>query len=165
MIGTEMRDTGWTRDNRRMLRRRSSLLASTLTLATLAACGDGSTAPKGPSPNDPATGRFALQTVNTQALPFSFYNEGGFKLDFIAATLVLQTDGKYLMAQTTIETVAGSASTYQDTLRGSWTQNAGSLSMRGEDSTVTTAAWDGREIQLSMNSEGQTLRTVFRKAQ
>lgn len=147
-----------------MLRQWVTRYAPLLTLAVVGACGDGSTSPKGPSPNDPAAGRFALQTVNTQALPFSFYNEGGFKLDFTAGTLVLQADGKYVMAQTTVETVAGSASTYQDTLRGSWTQNAGSLSMRGEDSTVTTAVWDGRDIQLSMNSEGQTLRTVFRKA-
>jgi hypothetical protein len=67
------------------------------------------------------------------------------------------------MAQTTVETVAGFASTYQDTLRGNWTQNAGSLSIRGDDSTVTAATWDGRDIQMSLNSEGQTMRTVFRK--
>ncbi len=164
MIATGKKVTGWTRDDRRMLRRGIGRLAVVGTLVTIAACGDGSTAPKGPSPNDPAAGRFALQSVNTQPLPFNLFNETGFKLDFTAASLVLQADGKYVMAQTTVETVAGFASTYQDTLRGTWTQSAGSLSIRGEDSTVTAATWDGRDIQLSLNSEGQTLRTVFRKA-
>jgi hypothetical protein len=103
--------------------------------------------------------------VNTQPLPFSLFNETGFRLDFTAASLVLQADGKYFMAQTTVETVAGYASTYEDTLRGNWTQNAGSLSIRGNDSTVIAATWDGREIQLTMNSEGQSLRSVFRKSQ
>lgn len=163
MIGTGKRVTGWTRNTQRMFRH-ATVRIVTAAVPVVTACGD-STGPKAPSPNDPVAGRFALQSINTQPLPFTLFNETGFKLDFTAAALVLQNDGKYVMAQTTVETVAGFASTYQDTLRGTWTQNAGSVSMRGEDSTVTTAAWDGREIQLSLNSEGQTLRTVFRKTQ
>lgn len=133
-------------------------------LVAAGACGGDATGPKGPSPNDPAAGTFTLLSVNTQPLPFTLFNATGYRLDFSASTLALQTDGKYLMTQTTTETVAGFASTYLDTLRGTWTQAAGSLSLRAQDSTVTTAVWDGREVQLTMNSEGQTLRTVFRKA-
>jgi hypothetical protein len=132
-------------------------------LVAAGACGDA-TGPKGPSPNDPAAGAFKMLSVNTQPLPFNIFNATGYRLDFAASTLALQTDGKYLMTQTTTETVAGFASTYLDTLSGTWTQVAGSLSLRAQDSTVTTATWDGRDIQLTMNSEGQTLRTVFRKA-
>ena len=163
MIATGKTSAARTHDGRSMIRRSIWRLASIGVLVAAAACGDGATGPKAPSPNDPAAGRFALQSVNTQPLPFSLFNETGFRLDFTAASLVLQADGKYFMAQTTVETVAGFASTYQDTLRGNWTQNAGSLSIRGDDSTVTAATWDGRDIQMSLNSEGQTMRTVFRK--
>ena len=163
MSVSENRNTNRSSDERSMRRWHLGRLATIGALVTAAACGDGSTGPKGPSPNDPAAGRFALQSVNTQPLPFSLFNETGFRLDFTAASLVLQPDGKYFMAQTTVETVAGFASTYEDTLRGNWTQNAGSLSIRGNDSTVIAAVWDGREIQLTMNSEGQSLRSVFRK--
>lgn len=165
MMATGKGVTGWPHDDRRRVRRGVGRLSAVVALVATAACGDGATGPKPPSPNDPAAGRFALQTVNTLPVPFNLFNETGFRLDFTAASLVLQNDGKYVMAQTTVETVAGFASTYQDTLRGTWTQSAGSLSIRGEDSTVTTATWDGRDIALSMNSEGQTLRTVFRKGQ
>lgn len=162
---TENSNTGRTDCGRSMRRWHIGRLAAIGALVAAAACGDGSTGPKAPSPNDPAAGRFALQSVNTQPLPFSLFNETGFRLEFTAASLVLQPDGKYLMAQTTVETVAGFASTFQDTVRGNWTQNAGSLSIRGDDSTVIAAVWDGREIQLTMNSEGQSLRSVFRKSQ
>lgn len=161
----ENRNFGRSADGRSMRRWQLGRCAAIGALVTAAACGDGSTGPTGPSPKDPAAGRFVLQTVNTQPLPFSLFNETGFRLDFTAASLVLQADGKYFMAQTTVETVAGFASTYEDTLRGNWTQNAGSLSIRGNDSTVIAATWDGREIQLTMNSEGQSLRSVFRKSQ
>ena len=165
MSVTANHNTGRASDGRSMRRWHLGRLAAIGALVTAAACGDGSTGPKAPSPNDPAAGRFALQSVNTQPLPFSLFNETGFRLDFTAASLVLQADGKYFMAQTTVETVAGYASTYEDTLRGNWTQNAGSLSIRGDDSTVVAAVWDGREIHLTMNSEGQSLRSVFRKSQ
>lgn len=166
MIGIEERVTGWTRSDRWMFRRNITRVAAVVAISALAACGESTTAPKGPSPNDPAAGRFALVTVNSAPLPFTLFNETGFKLDFTASTLALQTDGSYVMAQTTVETVAGFASTYQDTLRGTWRQTAGSLTMTDVDGvTSTTATWDGRDIQVQLNSEGQTLRSVFRKSQ
>ncbi len=143
--------------------RRWARRLATSTLFFLGACGGDATGPKGPSPNDPAAGVFALSTVNALPLPFNFFKATGYSLDLSAVTLALQVNGNYLMTQTTTETVAGFTSTYLDTLRGTWTQNAGSLSIRGNDSTVTAATWDGREIQMSLNSEGQTLRSVFRK--
>lgn len=132
--------------------------------ATLAACGDGATGPKGPSASDPAAGTFALATVNTQPLPFTLFNESGFRLDFTASTLALQTDGLFLLAQTTVETVAGFPSTYHDTLRGTWTQNTGTVSLKMTDGTAAAATWDGRQLGLDLDSDGQMLRTVYRKS-
>jgi len=101
--------------------------------------------------------------VNTQQLPFTLYNDSGFKLDFTASTLALQTDGQFVLAQTTIETVAGFASTFQDTLRGTWTQNVGTVSLKMTDGSTAPATWDGRQIGMDLDSEGQVLRTVYRK--
>lgn len=145
-------------------RRRLAAVAASSVIVAAGACGDGSTAPKGPSANDPAAGRFNLLTVNAKSLPFNFFSGTGYKLDFTAGTLSLLADGKYVMAQTTVETVAGFSSTFLDTLRGSWTQNVGSIMMKGEDGSNAPATWDGRDIQLPLNSDGQLLQTVFRRA-
>lgn len=145
-----------------MTRVRGAAVGVALVVA-LGACGDGTTAPKGPSASDPVAGRFALVSVNALPLPFNLFNESGFRLDFTASTLALQTDGNYVLAQTTVETVAGFASTYQDTLRGTWTQSTGSVTMKGTDGGATTATWDGRDLRVALNSEGQTLRTIYRK--
>lgn len=102
--------------------------------------------------------------MNTQPLPFVLFNDSGFKIDFTASTLALLTDGKFVLAQTTVETVAGFASTYQDTVRGTWTQNVGAVSLKMTDGTTAPASWDGVQIGLDLDSDGQILRTVYRKA-
>lgn len=163
MIGIGCEGGVVTRGRRTRVRRSLASLATLTAVVFAGACGDSSTAPKGPSPNDPAAGRFTLLTVNAKPVPFTIFNATGYKLDFTAASLSLLADGKYVMAQTTVETVAGFASTFQDTLRGTWTQNVGSIVMKGEDGSNAPATWDGRDIQLPLNSEGQVLQTVFRK--
>lgn len=166
MIGIEGEVEGWTRGSQKKFRRNFARLLAVSALVAAAACGDSSTAPKGPSPNDPAAGRFTLLTVNAKPLPFTIFSQSGYKLDFSASTLALTTDGKYVMTQTTVETVAGFASTFQDTLTGTWRQNAGSITMTDSDGKTTTAAtWDGRDVQLPLNAEGQTLQSVYRKGQ
>jgi hypothetical protein len=163
MVDVGVKDSRWTHGCRRSLRRSLTRAGSTAMLAALAACGDGATGPKAPSGSDPAAGTFALVTVNTQQLPFTLFNDSGFKLDFTASTLALQTDGQFVLAQTTVETVAGFASTFQDTLRGTWTQNVGTVSLKMTDGTTAPATWDGRQIGMDLDSEGQVLRTVYRK--
>jgi hypothetical protein len=163
MIGVSVRDNRWTRDVARSLRQRAGRWAALTAIVTLAACGESATGPKAPSANDPAAGTFALTTVNAQPVPFTLFNEAGFRLVFAGSTLALQTDGQFVLAETTVETVAGFASTYADTVRGNWTQNVGAITMRSTDGATTTATWDGRQIALDMVSEGQQLRTIYRK--
>jgi len=35
--------------------------------------------------------------------------------------------------------------------------------MRATDGTTTNAIWDGRDIVVPIDTDGQTLRTVYRK--
>ncbi len=163
MIGLGVRDNRWTRNTRDALRPRATRWTALAALVMLAACGDSATGPKPPSANDPAAGTFALTTVNAQPLPFTLFNEAGFRLVFAASTLALQTDGQFVLAESTVETVAGFASTYVDTVRGTWTQNVGTIAMRSTDGATTNATWDGRQIALDLVSEGQQLRTIYRK--
>lgn len=158
-----VKDRRWTYVTRAALRRAATRLAGTVTVALLVGCGDGATGPKAPSPSDPAAGTFALVTVNAQPLPFVLFDDSGFKLEYTASTLALQADGQFVLAQTTVETVAGFASTFQDTLRGTWTQRTASVSLQLADGGTAAATWDGTQIGLDLDSEGQVLKTVYRK--
>jgi hypothetical protein len=163
MIGLGVEDTRWTRGTLKTLRRAATRWSALAALVMLVACGDSATGPKPPSANDPAAGTFALTTVNAQPLPFTLFNEAGFRLVFAGSTLALQADGQFVLAESTVETVAGFASTYADTVRGTWTQNVGTIAMRATDGAATNATWDGRQIVLDLVSEGQQLRSIYRK--
>jgi hypothetical protein len=163
MSGLVEGDTRWTRGTRRSLRYRAKQWSAMAAIMTLAACGDSATGPSLPSANDPAAGMFALTSVNAQPLPFTLFNEAGFRLAFTASTLALQADGQYVLAETTVETVAGFASTYADTIRGTWTQNVAAIVLRATDGATSNGTWDGQEIALDLRSEGQQLRTIYRR--
>lgn len=158
------KDKRWTDNIPVTLRRGARRAASGLMIAWLAACGgDGATGPKPPSPSDPVAGTFALSSLNTQPLPFALFNDGGFKLEFTASTLALQPDGQFVMAQTTVETVAGFSSTYQDTLRGTWTQRTADVTLQLTEGGTAAAKWDGVQIGMDLESEGQVLKAIYRK--
>lgn len=162
MIGVGERVRRWMRGGHLIGRPPVARLAALASLVVLAACGDA-TGPRGPSPSDPAAGAFSALAINTQPLPFVVLSETGFRLELTASTLALQLDGQFVLAQTTAETVAGFTSTYQDTVRGTWTQAVGNITMRATDGTTTNAIWDGRDIVVPIDTDGQTLRTVYRK--
>ena len=135
--------------------------------AALAACSDGGVTDPGPpppSPNDPVAGTFALSTVNTQPVPFGRFVETGFRIDLTQSTLALQPGGEFVLAITTVETVAGFPSTFADTTRGTWTQAAGNVSLNATGGDAAAAIWDGRQLAFQLAYDGSTLAVVYRKA-
>jgi hypothetical protein len=133
----------------------------------LAACSDGGTTdpgPPAPSPNDPVAGVFALATVNTQPVPYALFVETGFRIDLTQSNLTLQPGGEFVLAITTVETVAGFASTFADTTRGTWTQAAGNVSLNATGGDAAAATWDGRQLGFELGYDGRTLGVVYRKA-
>lgn len=147
-------------------RARVAGVAALVTIALAGGCSDGGATdpgPPAPSPNDPVAGAFALATVNTRALPFPIFAEAGFTLELTQSQLTLQAGGQFVLAITTVETVAGFPSTYQDTTRGSWTQNAGSVALNATDGTVAAATWDGRQLGFALDYDGQALAVVYRR--
>ncbi|HYV95958.1 MAG TPA: hypothetical protein VE967_00735 [Gemmatimonadaceae bacterium] len=126
-----------------------------VTLAALAgvigACGSNdSTGPDGPGdPNTSAAGVFTLTKVDSKSLPFTVLTDSFYTLEVTSGTAVLDTAGHFIMPLTTRETVAGHASTYVDTTRGTWLQAAGVITLTVQPgATSTTAAWDGRHLTV-----------------
>lgn len=135
--------------------------------AAFSACSDGGATDPGPpppSPNDPVAGTFALSTVNTQPVPFALFVETGFRVDLTQSTLALQPGGAFVLAITTVETVAGFASTFADTTRGTWTQSAGNVSLNATGGNTAAATWDGRQLGFQFDFDGSTLAVVYRKS-
>jgi hypothetical protein len=135
--------------------------------ALLAACSDGGTTDPGPpppSPTDPVAGTFALATVNAQPVPFALFVETGFRIDLTQSTLALQPGGAFVLAITTVETVAGFASTFADTTRGTWTQTAGNVSLNATGGDAAAATWDGRQLGFQLDFDGSALAVVYRKS-
>lgn len=148
------------------LRRTAGKLLATAALVTLAACSSDS--PAGPvtpvpSANDPVAGAFTLTTVNAMALPFTLFNDSGFVLEITASTMAMQAGGQFVMAMTTRETVAGFPSTFADTTRGTWTQNAGAVTLTATGGATAAATWDGVRLAFPMESDARVLALVYRK--
>ena len=143
-----------------------SILALALVagLGYTAACGkDSPTAPPG-SPNDPAAGTFALTSVDAHALPFAIVSDSFYKLEVTAGSAVLTTTGSFIMPLTTRETVAGHASEFVDTTRGTWTQAAGTIAFTAAPATQTTnGTWDGRHLTVMFAIGPATNTYVYTK--
>jgi hypothetical protein len=127
--------------------------------ATTAACNEDSpTEVELPGdPNDPASGTFALSTVDAKRLPFKVLADTGYSIEVTAGSAVLDTNHTFIMPLTTRETVAGFVSTYVDTTRGTWSQDIGTVTLT-VGTTPATAVWDGRRLTV-MWSIGPVVNT------
>lgn len=141
-------------------------LVAVVVVATAAACSGGKESPTGPvtplpSGSDPVAGRFGLSTVNANVLPHTIFNESGYVLAITSSTLALETTGQFILAMTTRETVDGFSSHFVDSTRGTWTQNAGAVTLTSTAGTPATATWDGVKLSFPMEVESRALALVF----
>lgn len=128
--------------------------AAAFAAAIGAACGNDSPTSNSHTgkPTDTVAGNFTLSKVNAAALPVAIFSDpGNYTLEITAGTFVLQTTGQYVASTTSRETVAGHASIYVDTTRGTWTQLAGAITLVQGSSTVV-GAWDGNTLTLVQDS-------------
>ncbi len=173
-VGEVLLDTRWTHNATRMLRavvhtsatKLAGKLLCAVSFATLAACSDSNPAAPvtpDPSPNDPVSGAFTLNTVNTNTLPYTLLDDSGFKLEIASSTIALQAGGQFVLAVTTRETVAGFASLYVDSTFGTWQQQAGAVTLTDGGGTSSPATWDGVRLAFTMENDDGTLALVYRK--
>lgn len=99
-------------------------------------------------PNEPAAGSFTLSSVDQKGLPYKVLSDEGYSIEVTAGTAVLDTNHTFLMPLTTRETVAGFQSTYVDTTRGTWSQDAGVITLT-VGTIPATAQWDGRRLTVN----------------
>lgn len=133
------------------LRRLSVPLCTVALAVAFAACG--SDGPSGPAPTaaDTVAGTFALTAVDTKSIPATILTETGYTLQVIASTAELSANGTVTLAINTRETVAGNVSIYVDSLQGTWTQNAGVVTLVMTPGLPgASAGWDGRQISVPL---------------
>ena len=145
----------------------SKVLLLALFVTAVACSGDSPTGPsddpKVPNANDPIAGMFTLTTVNALTLPFTFFNESGSVLEMTASTMSLETSGQFILAMTTRETVAGFPSTFADTVRGTWAQNVGSITLTQAGGAAKTGTWNGVTLAFPYEGESGPLALMYTK--
>ena len=131
----------------RIFRRHRPLLAALVAIPViaLAACGGDS----GTGPNATPAGSYQLSTVAGKAVPATMFSDTAFTDVIAAGTLALQADGKYVIAVTTNETIAGHLSVYVDSLFGTWSQSgSNAVTMISSDGASMSAPWTGTTVTV-----------------
>lgn len=136
---------------RTTLHRIAALVLVAASAATSACNKDSPTENDKPGdPNDPVAGSFALSTVDTKGLPVKVLSDTDYSIEVTAGSAVFDsTNHTFIMPMTTRETVAGFASTYVDTTRGTWSQSASVVMLTATGALPITAQWDGRKLKVS----------------
>lgn len=156
------------------LRRLRALLLLAVTAGALACGSDPASPGEEPEPEpepeptamDTVSGTFALSAVNTSAIPATILSESGYMLQVTASTATLAGNGDLLIALNTREVVAGFASDYADTLRGTWTQQGTVVRLTIDpESQSAIVGWDGAKLTVGLivaTAEGDY---IFTKSQ
>lgn len=137
------------------LRRVRSVVALAITAVALACGSDASGPSEEPEPEptaaDSVAGTFALTAVDAKSIPAAILSEGGYTLEVAASSAALEHGGQLMIVVNTREIVAGFASNYADTLRGTWTQAGTVVRLAiAPENTSTTVGWDGRRLTIGL---------------
>lgn len=131
----------------------------------LQACGKGDSGGTGPN-NPPATpaGNYTLNQIDSNTLPYKMYADTGYTLEVMSGSIAINANGKWVSKLTTRETVAGYASTYNDSTFGTWTAANGSASLTNAETTViSTATWTSADVTVSEVDGSKTRKIVYKK--
>ncbi len=120
-------------------------LLATGTAATLAAgCKDSS------SPGTLA-GTYALQSVNSEALPATLAQLGGNKLEAAGGALVLDAGGTFSLTTELRITDDGSISTETASETGEWEMAGIEITLRASDGKETAGGVNGTTVTLAIS--------------
>ena len=117
-------------------------LIATGTAASLAAACKDSSSP------DTLAGTYALQSVNSEALPATLAQLGSNKLEAASGTLVLEADGTFVLTTELRITEDGSISTETATDTGVWEIVGVEIALRDTDGRETTGGVNGATVTL-----------------
>ena len=145
---------GYTSDDNRAAALRAfwKLVQLAVTLM-VAACGSDPAAPQEPvyTAADTVAGNFSLSAVGTASIPATILSETGYMMQAAASTAVLADGGQLTIAMNTIETVAGYASNYADTLTGTWSQVGEVVRfMIPVGGAGVNVGWDGTRLTIGL---------------
>ena len=144
----------WSRLNLRRGRALGVLFA-----AALLACGDSgdSTGPES------IEGVYALQTINGGALPTIVYEDEAAKVEIVAGAITLGPGTKWSISLTARATVDADVSTNTETLDGTWSRSASTLTLTSADGDVETLVLSGRTLTLQAEIDSGMAPWVFRR--
>jgi len=125
-VTTQFASPRWTTEGRRALVPTFAIVAYAAA-AMLAACGGGDAGPNGPSTYKDPVGTYAVQTVNSKAVPTAVYSAPDYTYELMSSTATLTSDGKYVNAFMWRQTLPGAVSFVADTERGTWTLNGSAV--------------------------------------
>jgi hypothetical protein len=131
----------------RLFRRHRPLLAALVAVPVIAVAACGGDSATGPNAN-PA-GSYHLSTVAGKSVPATMFSDTAFSDVITAGSLALQADGKYVIAVTLNETVAGHLSVYVDSGSGTWSQSgANALTMVSAEGASASVPWTGTTVTV-----------------
>ena len=144
----------WSRLNLRRGRALGVLFA-----AALLACGDSgdSTSPES------IEGVYTLQTINGGALPAVVYEDEAAKVEIVAGAITLGPGTKWSISLTARATLEGVVSTNTETLDGTWSRSASTLTLTSADGDVETLVLSGRTLTLQAEIDSGMAPWVFRR--
>jgi len=144
----------WSRLNLRRGRALGVLFA-----AALLACGDSgdSTSPES------IEGVYTLQTINGGGLPAIVYEDEAAKVEIVAGAITLGPGTKWSISLTARATVDADVSTNTETLDGTWSRSASTLTLTSADGDVETLVLSGRTLTLQAEIDSGMAPWVFRR--
>ena len=146
--------------SRRLLSRldpRRGRALGVLFAAAVLACGGDSTSPES------IEGVYALQTINGGALPAVVYQDDAGKVEVVAGAITLGPGTKWSISLTARATLEGVVSTNTETLDGTWSRSASTLTLTSADGDVETLVLSGRTLTLQAEIDSGMAPWVFRR--
>lgn len=125
-------------------------------IAVASACGGDS---DGITEVASVSGTYSLQSVNGAPLPFVFFDDGEYKLEVTGASYTLTSTGTFSNTATYRETENGVISTSTETVMGSYSVSAGTVTFIDTDGETVTGSLSGNTLQFSEDG----LTAVFAK--
>ena len=131
----------------------------------LAACGSDSGGTTGPSGSNSPVGRYAITTVNGQALPVAMYNDPLYKYEVTSGSISLTGDGKYIVVTRFKQTVPNDVSLITDSTFGTWSQTGTQIDFRNAEDTTAKdkATWAGANLTFALTDGKATWTYVYTK--
>ncbi len=128
------------------------LAMAALTLLASVGCGGSDST----SPQETVSGTYSLQTVNGSPPPTTLFTSVEYKLEIMASTYTLKSDGKYANAATFRETINGTTTTGTDNNAGTWTVTGTTIVLVDADTPTDKISGTISGGKMTLTDQGMT---------